>query len=70
MNEFDCPMCEETCAVEWEDLPDRAVDSTEYECEHCGLEMQIGWVAEVEVRSVIVEPGRVIFRREQSDEQA
>lgn len=57
MPSFTCPSCDTDNEVEWEDLPDRACDSAYYECQHCGQEMTIGWVAEIEVRSVRVNAG-------------
>lgn len=60
MPSFNCPACAEINELEWEDLPDRACDDKRYECEHCAQEMVIGWVAEIEVRSVTVELGDVL----------
>lgn len=57
MRDFMCPNCGETCDVEMEDIPERACDDTEYECENCGQEMRIGWYAEIEVRSMTVPYG-------------
>lgn len=57
MPEFTCPVCDTDNEVEWEDMPDRAADDKVYFCKHCETEMKIGWVAEVEVRSVTCELG-------------
>lgn len=57
MNNFICPSCEKVNEVEWGDLPGRACDDMEYECKSCGLEMLIGWCAEIEVRKVFVGNG-------------
>lgn len=59
MPSFTCPACDEDNELEDEQLPKRACDDMRYECEHCGQEMTIGWVAEIEVRSVTVEFGDV-----------
>jgi len=53
MPEFTCPTCDVDNKLENEDLPDSVYDETEWECQHCGQKLKIGWVAEVEVREVI-----------------
>lgn len=55
--QFECPACLEENEIEIEDLPDRACDDMDFECAHCTTIVQIGWVAEVEVRSVTCELG-------------
>lgn len=60
MPEFMAPGCEEEREIEYEDLPDHACDEVIYYCEECGTEMKLGWHAEVEVRSVIVEYGDTV----------
>lgn len=57
---FECPLCLETAEAEGEDLPDNACDSVDYECNHCGGEMNIGWRAKIVVNSVTVEAGEVL----------
>ena len=57
---LECPHCLEDIEVESETLPSNSCDDVEFECPKCLGEMKIGWVAEVEVRSVICELGDVI----------
>ena len=52
--EFSCPMCDTDNEVDLEDMPSRACDDKQHFCQHCDTEMNIGWVAEIEVRSVVV----------------
>lgn len=53
MPEFTCPTCDTDNEVEYESMPKRACDEREWVCQHCGQKMTIGWLCEVEVRSVI-----------------
>lgn len=62
MAEFMCPGCEELREVEWEYMPERSCDDVLHCCEECGTGMRLGWVAEVEVRSVVVEFGDTVDR--------
>ena len=48
--DIDCPECGENMEVECEDLPIRACDDTEYNCQHCDHGFKIGWYATVELR--------------------
>ncbi len=57
---FTCPACTMVNEVEPEDLPPRAYDDMYCVCQHCAQEMTIGWVAEIEVRSVTVEAGDLL----------
>lgn len=52
MPDFTCPKCETENEVEWEDMPPRACDDKKHICHSCATELTIGWVAEIEVRSV------------------
>jgi len=49
--EIECPHCGTLCQIDGEDLPSDACDNEEYECNHCGHVFEIGWHAEVELRS-------------------
>jgi hypothetical protein len=60
MLDFECPVCKKTIEVEGEDLPTHACDDTLFDCPHCDQEMKIGWRAEVEVRSCVVEYGDTV----------
>lgn len=61
MLNFTCPSCLEDNEVDSEDMPNRSCDDMEYECPHCTQEMTIGWIAEIEVRSVTVERGDIDY---------
>lgn len=50
MMNIECPKCDQYCSVEYEDLPEDACDSQEFECPHCGHTFEIGWYATVELR--------------------
>lgn len=52
MIEFDCPSCDCICEVETEDLPEHAIDSFDYECDGCGVVMQLGWEPAIEIRAI------------------
>lgn len=44
------PSCKENCELQDDNLPSRACDSEDYECQHCGHVFMIGWYATVEIR--------------------
>jgi hypothetical protein len=48
--DIDCPKCKKNLNVEGEDLPTDCCDSTDFECQYCGEEFNIGWYATVEIR--------------------
>jgi len=52
MPSFTCPICDIDNDVEGGDLPQRSCDEVEHICEGCGTAMNIGWVPELEVRSI------------------
>ena len=45
-----CPECGKNMEIDGEDLPSHACDDTEYNCQHCDHEFNIGWYAVVEIR--------------------
>jgi len=51
--EIECPFCHKKQEVDGDDLPDNACDEESYECKHCEAELNIGWYATAEVRSVV-----------------
>lgn len=51
---IECPNCEHSQKIEYEDLPGLACEETDIECEHCDAVMQVGWVCEAEVRGHII----------------
>ena len=50
MFEIECPHCEVVNQIDGEDLPDRACDDGEHECDYCGMTFKFGWYAELELR--------------------
>ena len=54
---IECPKCNEDHEVDGEDLPHRACDSTEFECQNpeCHHKFMIGWYAEIEVRNKMLD---------------
>jgi len=51
MHLFNCPICLKEHDVT-DELPSDAWKDVDYECDHCGAELEIGWYAVVEVRNV------------------
>lgn len=51
MTSYTCPSCDTDNDIELEQLPNRVCDEIKYECAHCGQQVMLGWVAEIEVRS-------------------
>ena len=52
MPEFTCPICDTDNNVDHEVLPVLACDDVNYQCHYCEQEMKIGWVAEIEVKTL------------------
>lgn len=48
--DFECPHCKEEFEIEFEDLPLRASDDTQWKCPNCKKKTMIGWFATVEER--------------------
>jgi len=48
--EIECPECEKTQELDWDDLPERACDDEDYECRYCEYQFKIGWYATAELR--------------------
>jgi len=46
---FDCPKCNKENEIEGEDLPTDCCDTELYECQHCGIYLQVGWEASITV---------------------
>lgn len=47
---IECPKCGYDNEVDAEDLPTRACDDADFNCNDCEHTFQIGWIAEVELR--------------------
>lgn len=60
MPEFTCPICDTDNDVDREVLPVRACDDVTYQCQYCEQEMKIGWVPEIEVKTLNDDSGDLV----------
>ena len=45
----ECPECGKDHSFDSEDLPDRACDTVEFECDYCHIKLRLGWYAMAEL---------------------
>ena len=57
---IDCPVCGESSTIYMNDMPESIHDDIDHQCKHCTQEMTVGWVKDIEVKTVTVELGDIL----------